>query len=861
MGNARTQTVGQSIRPVTAAIALALLPGPALSASLGEADVRSFQGQPLDVRVAIDATPDVLGGDNLAAIAPNHLKLDESLARRVLVVRTPFPVERSGFRLDVRINCDGAQTSRSYALNIPPLPNFTQAALPVTAAPATEAPVRPQAAPAPQAAAPEEAAPREAPRGSLSITWTTAAGETLRAIARGLYPASVALQDAYIAKMRAENPALTQKPEEPLNAGLKITLPDMFAFANESPRYAKRDAPTESAAPVARAPDRPAPARSVAPQPASVASQEATPDKPKKISKAAKEPPPKPSAPAVPLVSIPRETKAPAAPAPSSATAGAVAPATLPASRPAGSGEFRLRLSGSEMDLSRSKGVSESTRKALRDKQLMFDADDQIAAFLALKNTVKELESRINEMQVVLSASTQLSAAPATKTAAALAKPASTQPATPAAPAIAAPAPATQVAPAKPAAPSVPEKKTESEPAKPTASAPAAPSVPAVSTPVPPLPAVQEKTVSSEPQPKAQPKAESSPVAMAPSATPAERPPQRPARVTEEPAWWDNVWLWIAGGLLLVVAIVYLIVRPRTPKSLLGSPSSALPQGRTSGFSNWASAPPAQEQDTDADEIRELVETRDRTDGLGASAEAHDRTVTFSTSRTGPASRPPSSPISAPQLPQHIGGPDDLGIASLELDTRPGMHIDFPLIGDDGAEDKARRLRYMEERFPELKDGTISIEDPDTVIDAARHYFEDGKLVLASELLTYSFEEHHGQLRYWLGLFEIFRLERKVTEFNALAVRFKNFHAGTDAWPKVQHIGRELDPLNPLYAAALGQLGVPEDQEFDPIAENWLNVPMDFASDALMSELRRSILSEHGVEPAELKRLSVASRS
>jgi hypothetical protein len=195
----------------------------------------------------------------------------------------------------------------------------------------------------------------------------------------------------------------------------------------------------------------------------------------------------------------------------------------------------------------------------------------------------------------------------------------------------------------------------------------------------------------------------------------------------------------------------------------------------------------------------------------------------------------------------------DAAATSLELDTRPSTSVDF-VLGDEGGEDKSRRQRYMEERFPELAHHSISVDEPDSIIDAARHHYEEGQLQKAIELLTYAFEERPGQLRFWLALFEIHRLEQRLDDFAELAARFKNVHGGTDAWPKVQHIGRDLDPGQPLYSAALGRLGVPMDADFDPMSENWLNVPMDFTSDVLMIELRHSLMAEHVVLDDELRR-------
>lgn len=816
MGNARTYVAESSFRPGIAACALALFSGPlffglARAASLGDEDVRSFLGQPLDVRVAIRAAPDQLidlsciearGGDDPQPLPRGNLRIDQTLTSRTLIVRTTTPIEHSGFKLDVRVNCGGETASRSYTLAIPAIP---QIAYTTNAAPAAIE-VSPTPTASSKSAAPAPALPPQLSGGtSLAIVWTSAAGETLRAIARGLYPASVALQDAYIEKMRSANPGLDQRPDQPLDGGVKITLPDLRVFANESPRYAEQQA---VASPPAQTPRR---------------------------ERVAKEQPARAAAPPTVAAATPEPVLPPANSSIPPAPRVAAAPPSTPKKAAESGGSFVLRLSGAEMDLSRSRGVTETMRAGLRDKQLTLDADDQVAAFLALKNTVKELESRINEMQLTLSKATQLSTSPSPS---------------PAKPVAAPPAPTASVAPAA-ALPVQP-----APPVKPAA---------VVADPVP-LPA-PSPSVALPDKPAAK---ETTPATVAPVSRP-ETPPQaikpqpetrplRPAPKVEDEPWWNSIWVWAAAGLLAVAAIIMLLVRKRAANNAAAS----LQSGTTSGFSDWASEPAPEEDE--ASTIRDMVARR----GNGAAAPMEDEDFESTITPPEASFEEPAARYAAPvqissgaipQLPQRIGGPDEDGTASLELDTRPGIHIDFPLLGDEGAEDRARRLHYMEERFPELANKSIGVDEPDSIIDAARHYFEDDKIQQSCELLTYAFEEHPGQLRFWLALFEIHRLERKVTEFNVLAMRFKNVHGGTDAWPKVQHIGRDLDPLNPLYSAALGQLGVPEDQEFDPIAENWLNVPMDFTSDALMAELRRGLLDEHGVEPAELKRLSVASYS
>lgn len=198
--------------------------------------------------------------------------------------------------------------------------------------------------------------------------------------------------------------------------------------------------------------------------------------------------------------------------------------------------------------------------------------------------------------------------------------------------------------------------------------------------------------------------------------------------------------------------------------------------------------------------------------------------------------------------------------ARFEVDSRPATTVDF-LVGMDEKlpEDRVRRLQYMHERYPELKTNTISIDDADSVINAARLYYDEGDKGngrnKASELLTFAVEERPQEIRYWLAQFEIFRLENMAAEFTAMAGKFHVLFSHTTAWPMVRHIGHELDPGNPLFAAGGSPLLAGE-MRFDPIAENWLNAPMDFTSDALMSDLRLALLDDHGVSRADFESIT-----
>jgi hypothetical protein len=172
------------------------------------------------------------------------------------------------------------------------------------------------------------------------------------------------------------------------------------------------------------------------------------------------------------------------------------------------------------------------------------------------------------------------------------------------------------------------------------------------------------------------------------------------------------------------------------------------------------------------------------------------------------------------------------------------------------------RRRYIEERFPEIVTRMIVLEDADSVVKGARLFYEDGALSRAVELLQFAIELRPEMVKAWLALFEIFRLERLTPEFAALAHRFKVQHGESEHWRKVQYFGREIDPGNALYqddpVNTLETIGPREARRlaaaasFDPVAENWLNAPMDFENEVLASELRLLLMQHAGLTEQDL---------
>ncbi len=715
------------------ALLIGLLAGatsPSHALSLGDARINSFIGEPLDVRIAVQSGPNELLAASCVSAAVRHgeqappmllpkrrIRVEETLHAKTLRLRTAEPFDEPTVRLQVRVACtEESPVTRDYLLKLDPLP----VRVPPAIIPGDAGADGPAAVPT-------------TPTGRLSTTpFQVREGDSLESIALGFFPKSAGLQAAFVVALREINPELGTAADR-LTINSTIRLPDLKAFAGSRPAAAA------AAANLGRSDAGNTPQADAVPKaPATLASTPATPATP---------------------------------PAPATAESAAKGKLTLSIPRTAAPrGEFRLRLSGAELDLSRSRGISEAMRSNLRDKQLILDTDDQVAALLTLKNTVRQLESRLNQMQLKLSTQAQSLAAP-----------------------VAAPAP------------------EESAPAPAQAALP---------------PVAQQKPV-----------------------TPAVRSAPRPTPLAPEERWWSALWIRLAPILVLLLGAMWWWQRRRMRPEAEAS-ASALPSGENpDNFSDWANV---SDSDFEPDSAQGSISPQ-------------------------VAEVPPNDswhkPLPPAALPAHADAPNaqtaasfapphsDEMPASLELDMRPATEVDFPLMLEESGDDKERRRRYIEMRYPEVANKTVTIDDPDSVINAARQYFEEGQVQSAAELLTYAFEERPGQLRFWLALFEIYRLERMTAEFCELAARFRDFHSGTDVWPKVQHIGRDLDPSNPLFAVALGRLGLPVDREFDAIAENWLNAPMDFTSDVLMAELRRSLREEYGVDAAELQGLQPAAAS
>jgi len=743
-----------------------------------EVDVRSFLGDPLNVRIAVPASLERESGNCQAVIDRDgnngllrardlQLTMVELRAARFILVRSTVAINEPVVSFAIRIGCPGeTAVDREITVLLDP-PPFSAGPVAQTA----------------------DAGKKAGTQSGVTTSgnWTVIEGDTLLSIAKGIHPRNRARQKQYLHAMRELNPDLGDIADGAgLKAGTLLRSPDLKTLSGITPGArvkgpaaaitekketgspnAKVDAAAKAPVKNPRSSEKSAKPQTVAPirsQPSAAPAETAKPSAEKASGRS--------SAQAAPAVATPK--------------------ATEPASG------FRLRLSGAEIDLSRSRNVTDEQRNALREKQLMLDADDQVAALLSLRNTVKQLESRLNEMQLKLAVTPPASAAIKTE-----AKPAVAESARPT---------AADIAPAVTAA-VVDEKPAIAPPATPT--------------PIPPAPKF--------------------------SADPADTTASDslsqylPSSLTLSA---------IAGGLLLLLGAWWWSRRGRSRHEardenadnplLAAAPATSMGSVSRSDaeFADWEGqrndAPPA--APANGPDTGPPMPANERPADIRFAPPAPARAVDVEETPPGyQATVRIDSPVIFDDTP-----------ARYELDSSPATTVDFPLgLDDKPPEDRVRRLQYMHERYPELKTNTVSIDDADSVINAARLYYDEGDnrgggRDKACELLTFAVEERPQEIRFWLAQFEIFRLEGMTAEFGALAAKFQMLFSHTPAWPKVRHIGHEIDPGNPLYAES-GRPSLGGETRFDPIAENWLNAPMDFTSDALTSDLRLALLDDHNV--------------
>lgn len=739
------------------AIALVALAADACALSLGDPVVGSARGQPLDARfpVSLERGESIQpscfqlasGPGPGAGLPAGTVSLERSASGTMLRLRSPAPVDADAVSLSIVVKCAGEDREYRREYNV---------ALGAAGAPASPAAAAASAPPSPSSS---QLLPSIA-------TLIARIGDTLESIARAIFPDNRAARTSYVQALRANNPPLAAlRDDEPIPVDTPVALPDLRAFsqAQRAHAFARRDSTPSRA--IAQAPsEAPAAAESYAP------AKPASPAKPAARTRPARE------APAARRESVPR----PRAEAVPPTRRESIAPAREAAPSGRSRGDFVLKLSSPEMDLTRSRGIDERSRAQLRERLTILDADDQVAALLALQHSVKQLETQVAQLQLKLSG-----------------MPSSFPPVSSAR----TPEPAVVAAP--PPVPEAPKPEAVKPTPEPAETKPSPPPAPAESTAPPPSAPIQ-----AAPQPEAAkpaPPVESTPAPVPAPVEAKEAPRPRPALRDEPPTPWMDYGLW---ALAIFLALIAVLLAVRLARRVRDSREDA------------------------EEEVEELPE---------------------------PAPIPQDDSIVVAEEPLHLPEPLPAAVpatARRELDSDVALPTRLPSNTED------LRQRYIEERFPEIGKGVIALDDPDSVVKGARLCYEDGALARAVELLQYAIESRPAEIKAWLALFEIFRLERLTGEFAQLAVRFRELHGKSDYWPKVQYFGREIDPGNPLYATpaidnfqTIGPAQakrIAAADSIDPVTENWLGAPMDFQNEVLANELRKTLMADSGINEQDL---------
>gem|GEM_PF-2274261 len=842
---------------------------------LGALDIRSYLGEPLNLRIGVITQPneEIESGCFSVINSPNaepsinrrdvRLTLVESKNGRYIEVRGNNSFNEPIGRLSIRAGCQSESgVVRDYPLLLDPTPLLT----PNTAT------TRGQIAPPVPSAAAQTGGSANPQAGGESGRWVVYAGDTLSSLAAGIYPKNRVRQAQYVAALRSLNPTLAGvaiNATLPLNS--QLILPNLKALsASRSDKSSSQTTgPSSSSAISTSASTR---RRNPLGSTRSGAEKNTTP-----TANAA------PSE--LPVAEARGSTKANSD---KKAAQQNAKNQNAQAKNEAAARGFKLRISGSEMDLSRSQGVSDETRRQLRERFALLDADDQTAQLLALKNNVKQIEKRLNELQLKLAASS------------------------PSMPASGATAP---LSPPVPTTPSAVNKADATE----TLTVPVvAPTLPIASDKPAVGPTVAAKTT--EPTPPATPQIVPPKIAPLPDSISS-----------------DNWLTWAIAFLsvLALVALAWWVLQSRHRRDTIAATDAQIPHASRESiddFNTWindleSTSPTSPLLDQIAAKKNLSRGFRDRQNATKQGRDKQDRQdrdnvteaasfvevapsfVSDGAARTAENVKPPEAlnsaesfewdslknshqprvesrqnPImdslvspapsgdvfslsnivqTAPTQPAAKGSAVEKAAAqnsgSFELDIDLNDLATLPAnSGDQTSEDRVRRLRYMQERYPELAARTVSIDEPKSIIDAARLYYEENQLSKACELLIYSVEERPQEIRYWLAKFELFRLEKMSRQFGELADKFQLLFGNTDAWPKVRDIGHELDPGNPLFAAATGT-GTTSPEKFDPANENWLNahassdVSAQHISQALVADLRSSLFSEYRVTHADFQ--------
>lgn len=164
------------------------------------------------------------------------------------------------------------------------------------------------------------------------------------------------------------------------------------------------------------------------------------------------------------------------------------------------------------------------------------------------------------------------------------------------------------------------------------------------------------------------------------------------------------------------------------------------------------------------------------------------------------------------------------------------------------AEERARiRDRYITVRFLGAIQGAAGLQSPRTVIDAARHYFEEGEFDRSRELLELAIQGSGREKSFRLAAIEIAFLTRDGEWLLELARGLREALPECPHWHEVQRLGRALLPGEALFGASPG---IPSHEHYGPWPDtpNWIGASWDLTAEIRAADFHHAMMraAAHG---------------
>lgn len=217
-----------------------------------------------------------------------------------------------------------------------------------------------------------------------------------------------------------------------------------------------------------------------------------------------------------------------------------------------------------------------------------------------------------------------------------------------------------------------------------------------------------------------------------------------------------------------------------------------------------------------------------------------------------PARRPPEAGHRAPALrgpgveaPRAAAGAGRSAILSPEGARGRALPDRAVAPALPSQEDPARiRETYLRSRFPGVYRFEADLEDGSRLVEAARLYFQDGRLDHERELMELAIREHPERIDCWLAHIEILFLARDEPRFVEAVRGFLEAHPESPDHAEIASLWKRLrqNAAGPAAEAAAGETPARGDRYGPwPVLPDWIGAPWDLSAEVWASEIHQGL--------------------